>query len=93
MGLSIEIKPTKHFVDAIIFLHMRVFTNIFISWNEYRNEDQLLEPLPSYQKKDVSGKIRLLKKSVEGRLRILKRSEGKNRLLKKSRGNIRILGL
>ena len=62
------------------------------SWNEYKNEDQIFEPLLSYPKKDGSGKIRMLKKSVQGRVRILKRSEGKIRLLKKSGGNIRILG-
>ena len=61
-------------------------------WNEYRNEDQTLEPHPSYLKKDASGRIRMLKKSVQGRVRILKRSEGKIRMLKKSVGNIRLLG-
>ena len=62
------------------------------SWNEYKNEDQMLEPLPSYPKKDGSGRIRMLKKSLPGRIRLLKRTEGKIRMLKKSGGNIRILG-
>ena len=52
------------------------------------NQDQLLELM---NKKDVDGRIRMLKKSARGKIRILKRMDGRIRLLKKNRGMIRIL--
>ena len=52
----------------------------------------MLEPLLSYSKRDGGGRIRMLKKSLPGRVRLLKRSEEKVRMLKRSGGNIRILG-
>ena len=52
------------------------------------NQDQLLKLM---NKKDVDGRIRMLKKSARGKIRILKRMDGRIRLLKKNRGMIRIL--
>ena len=55
--------------------------------DSHRNENQDLKYV---DRREMPGRIRLLKKRAEGRIRLLKKAEGRIRLLKKAEGRIRL---
>ena len=55
--------------------------------DSYRNGNEYLKYV---DKREMPGRIRLLKKRAEGRIRLLKKAEGRIRLLKKADGRNRL---